>query len=132
MTINEAAAALGAVIKETETYKNFENAKAAYKNDEQLNSYLFEYEADRRSLERCEQLEEVDSLLVDTLNARLEELYKLITEHPVYIAYAEAQEEVNELMDNVNDQITYAITGVMPEHSHCGEGGCAGCSGCGH
>lgn len=132
MNIKEAANALGALIKETETYKSFNAAREAYQSDEALGAYLAEYEADRRSLERCGQLEEVDTLLSDTLNARLDELYRLITENPVYIDYTRAQEEVNRLMEQVNDQITFAITGVMPERSSCGHGGCSSCSGCGH
>lgn len=128
MEIMEAATQLGTTIKESATYKKFDAAKAAYEADAKIAEYLHEYEADRKTLDKAGTMDEVDTHLVDTLQARLDELYKLITENPVYVAYTEAQNEVNELMEMVNDQITFAITGKTPCKHECS--GCAG--GCHH
>lgn len=132
MNMMEAATELGTIIRESETYRRFSAAKAAYEGDEKLSEYLREYEADRRTLERASTLEAVDTLLIDTLKARLDEIYTLVSENPVYTEYIEAQEEVNRLMEQVNEQITFAVTGKRPQQSSCcSSGGCAGCSGCG-
>lgn len=127
MNIMEAATALGRIIKDSETYQRFSAAKSAYESDEKLSELLREYEADRRTLDRASKLDEVDTLLIDTLQARLDEIYTLVSDNQIYIEYIEAQEKVNELMEQVNNQITFAVTGKQPCSSH----GCASCSGCG-
>lgn len=127
MEIMQAAEQLGRAIKESELYRRFESAKSAYENDQTLMGYLGEYQADKKTLERAGQMEEVDTHLVDTLNERIDELYKLVTENPVYIEYVSAQEAVNRLMEEVNIKITHTISGRMP-CSH----GCADCASCHH
>jgi cell fate (sporulation/competence/biofilm development) regulator YlbF (YheA/YmcA/DUF963 family) len=119
MEIMEAATLLGTTIKESELYRKFDAAKTAYENNVKIAEYLHEYEADRKTLEKAGSMEDVDSHLVDTLQARLDELYKLITEDPVYVAFTEAQTEINALMEMVNDQITFAITGKAPCKHDC-------------
>jgi cell fate (sporulation/competence/biofilm development) regulator YlbF (YheA/YmcA/DUF963 family) len=125
--IMEAAERLGRAIKESELYQRFERAKSAYENDKTLIGYLGEYQADKKTLERAAQMEDVDTHLVDALNERIDELYKLITENSVYIEYVTSQNAVNKLMEQVNIKITHTITGRMPACGH----DCADCySGC--
>lgn len=128
MEIMEAASILGKTIKESETYVKFDAAKTAYETNAKIAEYMHEYEADKKTLDKAGEMEDVDTHLIDTLQSRLEELYKLITEDPIYTAYTNAQNEVNTLMEMVNDQITFAITGNMPCAHDCS--GCGG--GCHH
>ncbi len=128
MEIMEAAALLGKTIKESELYRKFDAAKAEYEENKKLSGYLAEYSANKKTIERAGKLDDVDTRVVDTLNERLDELYKLVTTDPVYIAYVEAQESVNQLMEEVNGEITYAITGNRPCAHDCSS--CGG--GCGH
>ncbi len=127
MDIMEATEQLGRAIKESELYRRFESAKSAYESDETLMGYLGEYQADKETLERAGKMEDVDTHLLDILNERIEELYKLITVNPIYLEYVSAQEAVNKLMEEVNIKITHTITGRMP-CSH----GCADCNSCHH
>ena len=64
-------------------------------------------------------------MLIDAIQARIDELYKIIMEHPVFIQLNEVQAEVNELMNAVNSTITFHITGEKPSCS----GSCSTCGG---
>ena len=66
-------------------------------------------------------------LLVENVQNRINELYKAIMMHPVFVALNEAQETVNSLMNAVNSTITMQITGEEP--SGCTHN-CATCGGC--
>jgi cell fate (sporulation/competence/biofilm development) regulator YmcA (YheA/YmcA/DUF963 family) len=64
---------------------------------------------------------------MESIQNRINELYDQIMAAPVYVELLEAQEAVNELMNAVNNTITFAITGEMP--SNCTHD-CSTCGGC--
>ena len=64
--------------------------------------------------------------LIDSINARIAQIYSEITTHPIYTEYVEAQEEMNALVNEVNREITAAIYGEYPD-----EGCTHDCSSCG-
>ena len=72
--------------------------------------------------------EGVDVTLVGQIQARIDALYQQITTHALYVELEEAQNEVNELMNAVNNTIMYNITGELP--SSCTHD-CSTCGGCG-
>lgn len=130
MEIIEAATALGNVIKESEVYRRFEAAKSEYENCAEIGGYMTEYQAQQKALEDLASAPDHDTQIIDSIQNRLNELFKLVTEHPVYVALSEAQGEVNKLMEQVNNQITFTITGEVP--SSCTHD-CSTChSGCHH
>ena len=128
MTIFELAAELGKALKADDKLIRLENAKKAYEGDKVLQKYLIEYEVQQKALQGEITKEERDTLFIDVIQKRIDELYKLIMEHPVFAELNEAQAEVNELMNAVNNTITFNITGEKPSCTHncstCG-GGCA-------
>lgn len=128
MTIFELAAELGKALKADDKLVRLENAKKAYEGDKVLQKYLIEYEVQQKALQGEITKEERDTLFIDVIQKRIDELYKLIMEHPVFAELNEAQAEVNELMNAVNNTITFNITGEKPSCTHncstCG-GGCA-------
>ena len=65
--------------------------------------------------------------LVKKVQARLDELYDKIMEHPVFVRLGQAQDEVNSFMEAVNNIITFNITGELP--SSCTHD-CSTCGGC--
>ena len=127
MEIFEIAALLGKTLKENEKLVRLENAKKAYKETPELNKMMIEYEVQQKALENEIVKPEKDTHLMDFIQKRIDELYKAIMEHPVFVELNEAQSEVNELMNAVNNTITFAITGEKPSCTHdcstCG-GGC--------
>ena len=65
--------------------------------------------------------------LIESIQRRIDELYTLIAEHPLFVELNRAQEEVNELMNKVNQTIMTQITGEEP--SGCTHN-CSTCGGC--
>ena len=129
MTIFELAQELGKALKEDEKLVRLADAKKAYENDNALKKYMVEYEVQQKALQVELVKEERDTLFIDVIQKRIDELYTLIMEHPVFVELNEAQAEVNELMNSVNNTITFNITGELPTSctgscSSCG-GGCA-------
>ncbi len=115
----EAAVSLGRLIKESDAYKKLDEAKDAYDSSRELAEYLAEYEADQKAIEDLATKEEPDTHAIDALQERLSELFKLVTEHPQYLALMEAQEAVNKLMEQINGLITFTITGKTPCTHDC-------------
>ncbi len=128
MDIFELAAELGKALKEDEKLKRLEKAKNAYESQPDLQKMMVEYEVQQRALQGEITRDERDTLFIDTIQKRIDTLYNDIMAHPVFVELNEAQAEVNELMNAVNNTITYNITGEMPSCTHdcstCG-GGCS-------
>ena len=129
--IMEIAHLLGEEIAKSDEIKNLEAAKAAFDKDADLQAKMSEYETERVLLaqEFSKETSDIDELAVANLKARLEDLSKIITSNPIYIAFAEAQRSMNNLMDSVNAEIKFCITGERP--SDCTHD-CSTCKGCSH
>ncbi len=128
-TIIELAHKLGEEIAKSEEIKNLEASQTAYQSDAQLQAWLAEHETDRRLLadEFSKSPEEVDEKAIADIRARMDELTTLILANENYMAFANAQKAMNELMTAVNDEIKFVITGVRPDHcTH----DCSTCGGC--
>ena len=130
MDIFEIAAELGKALKNDEKLQRLEAAKNAYENDPALQKMMVEYEVQQKALQGEITKEERDTLFIETIQRRIDKLYNDIMAHPVFVELNEAQADVNELMNAVNNTITYNITGEMP--SSCTHN-CSTCGGgCGH
>ena len=122
------ATELGKALKADERLVRLENAKNAYKSDMNVQKLMVEYEVQQKALQGELAREERDTMFIDIIQKRINELYNEIMGHPVFVELNEAQAEVNELMNAVNNTITFNITGEQPSCtgscSTCG-GGCA-------
>lgn len=129
MTIFELAQELGKALKEDEKLVRLANAKKAYEEDKELQKYMIEYEVQQKALQVEITRDERDTLFIDVIQKRIDELYALIMEHPVFVELNEAQADVNELMNAVNNTISFEITGELPSCTH----DCSTCGGaCSH
>lgn len=128
--IIELAHALGEEIAKSEEIAALESAKDAYEKDAELQKLMSEYEAERQLLGRefSKSSEEVDEKVVSELRARIDELTHEICANEVYVAFANAQKGMNDLMASVNAEIKFCITGERP--SECTHD-CSTCGGCG-
>ena len=128
MNIFELASQLGKALKEDEKLVRLAEAKKAYETDKELQKMMVEYEVQQKALQGELVREERDTMFIDIIQKRIDELYNEIMGHPVFVELNEAQAEVNELMNAVNNTITFNITGEQPSCtgscSTCG-GGCA-------
>ena len=125
MEIFELAAELGKKLKDDNRLLELENAKKAYEENAELKKYMLEYDVQQKAMQREVAKPERDLHFIEVIQNRIDELYKLIAEHPVFIELNRTQNEVNELMNRVNQTIMTQITGEEP-------GGCThNCSTCG-
>ncbi len=127
MGIFELAAELGRVLKEDERLVRLEAARTAYENDTHVLELATEYEAQQRAIQVEAMKEDRDDALIDSLQARIDELYDAIVGSESYRELEAAQNEVNDLMNSVNSTITYQITGKEP--GSCTHD-CSSCGGC--
>ena len=127
--IIELAHALGEEIAKSDEIAALEKAKAVFEADAELQSKMSEYEAERRLLgeEFSKPTDQADEKAIADLRARIEELTREITANVNYSAFASAQQAMNALMNSVNAEIKFCITGERPDNcSH----DCSTCSGC--
>ena len=127
MEIFELAAELGKALKADERLVKLEEAKKTYEENKTLQRNIVEFEVQQKALEQEMLKPEKDTIFIEVIQKRIDELYKLITEDADFVALNEAQAVVNELMNSVNTTITYNITGEMP--SSCTHD-CSTCGGC--
>ena len=129
--IIELAHALGEEIAKSAEIETLEKTKGIYEADAELQNKLKEYESERMLLaqEFAKDPDNADKMAISNLKARLEELSRDITSNAHYVDFANAQNAVNNLMNSVNSEIKFCITGVRPEEcTH----DCSTCSGCSH
>lgn len=127
--IIEIAKMLGEEIAKSDEIRALELAKDNMEKDSALQEKMSRYEAQRKLLgeEFSKSSEEIDRELVNKLRGAIDELTKEISASENYIAFAEAQRAMNNLMSAVNGEIKFAITGERPaECTH----DCSTCSGC--
>ena len=128
--IIELAHALGEEIAKSEEIKNLEESKAAFESDAELQTKMSEYETERTLLrEEFNKADEDNQAAIEALKKRLEELSLEITSNSHYTDFANAQNALNSLMDSVNAEIKFCITGERP--STCTHD-CSTCGGCAH
>ena len=127
---------LGEALKNCEEYKTFCETRDAMRQNVVLKEQLDEFKVQKSVLEVEKEKAEPDEHVVDVLSARLEVLYKQITENPQMKAYTKAEEDLNLLMNAVNMTISSYIgaeeyTSDADADDEDGEGGCThNCSTC--
>ena len=128
MTVFELASELGKALKKDEKLIRLSQAKEKYEADTDLQKMLVEYEVQQKALQGEIVKEERDTVFIDIIQKRINEIYDAVMNHPIFIELNDAQADVNELMNAVNNTITFEITGELPSCTHdcssCG-GGCS-------
>ena len=115
MEIFELAKKLGEAIAKDHRLVEFEEAKKNYENDIELQNALKEYEVQQQALQSEMIKDEKDGFTIDAINERINELYEQIVTNASFLHLNQIQVEVNELMNEVNNTITCAITGEDPK-----------------
>ena len=123
----ELAIVLGKALKKDPRMVRMDEARKAYEQDETVSTLIAEYEVQQKAMQNIATGESFEPQMMEMIKNRINELYEQIMSHPVYVELNAAQEAVNELMNAVNNTITFAITGEMP--SNCTHD-CSTCGGC--
>ena len=127
--IIELAHMLGTEIAKSDEIKNLNTTKDAFDANEELQKKMREYETERYLLgqELAKERDASDEIAIANLKARIEELTNEISTSATYIAFANAQKAMNDLMAEVNAEIKFCITGERP--TTCTHD-CSTCGGC--
>jgi cell fate (sporulation/competence/biofilm development) regulator YlbF (YheA/YmcA/DUF963 family) len=128
MEIMELAAQLGQAIKADERIAKMEEAKVAYEKDEKIQALMLEYNTQQIALAEEYKKETVDKKIIEAIENRLDEIVAAVTTSETFVKINEAQEAVNVLMNEVNAEIEFQITGKRPCAHDCSSCG----SDCGH
>ena len=126
MSIYNLASQLGQAIKEDDRMKRMEAAKKAYESSEKINNLLMEYGIQQQALTTMGDSADIDTDALTRIQDRIDEIYAEITTDPLFIELDEAQSDVNELMQTVNNTIMFNATGTTPSCTH----DCSTCGGC--
>lgn len=118
---------LRSALAEEAAVKNYLSAKEAYIADEEIVRLANEYNVQREIYETESSKEEADTLLLDSVKARLDKLYEQIAASQTAKALFESEDAVNALYGEIVNRLQSLV--VPEEHRHCG-GDCAGCHGC--
>ncbi|MBO5262130.1 MAG: YlbF family regulator [Clostridia bacterium] len=128
MEIMELAAQLGQAIKADERIAKMNEARIAYESDEEIQKLMLEYNAQQIALAEEYKKDPVDQKIIEAIENRLDEIVGKVTSNPIFAMVNEAQEAVNKLMNEVNAEIEFQITGQRPCSHDCSSCG----SDCGH
>ena len=132
MDVMTAVRQLGAAIQEDEAYARFH--KVIKENDEnkELQEKIGEFNILRMNLDNELNLEEKNEEKIKEMNEKLRALYGEVMAHPAMVAYNEAKQGLDKLLNDVNNIITMCVQGADPatcEPSAC-TGSCSTCGGC--
>ena len=124
----ELAAQLGQAIKADERVIKMDNARVAYEADTGVQQLMFEYNMQQIALQEEYKKASIDKNVIEAIEKRIDQIVAEVTANPTFIALNEAEEAVNALMQEVNAEITFQITGKRPCAHDCSSCG----SDCGH
>jgi len=107
----------------------YKNAKQKYLSDESVMSKINEYNVQTSLLDEENQKKEKDTLLIESLKKRLNELYKEITENKVMQRMTVAEDNLNNIFTQINMGLQSIVDPNACNDNNC-EGGCSTCGGC--
>ena len=125
--IFEKARELGEAILESNEYKEFKAAELAQENDEEALKLLKEYSDVRSRLAAEIQKGDVSEERIAEIRDELEEAYTKMTTNDTITAFINAQRTFQAVIEQMNNILSFHITGKMP--GGC-SGNCASCNEC--
>lgn len=126
---------LGKVIQGDERYKAYHAAKARNDNDEVLQAKIGEFNMKRVELNTEMSKPQKDEEKLSKYNEEIKALYDEIMQNENMIAFSQAKDEMDSLLNKVNMVITMSANGEDPETcpvevpEGC-SGSCSTCGGC--
>lgn len=118
---------LADLIKADKSYSAMMSAAGAYEKNEKIATALTEYGVQQTALTEEYAKDEAgrDAAFIDSVQNRINELYRVIINDPDYEAYKTASDEYEAFYNSIMAELQYMITG----RSAC-SGDCSSCGGC--
>lgn len=133
MTILEMAREMGKVIQESDEYKALMAARTASDNDAELQKQIEQFNLVRMKMEIESSKPEPDQEKISALNEELMTIYGQVMESENMVAFNQAKDVIDHLMNHVTAILTAAVNGENPAtydpDAACG-GDCCTCGGC--
>ena len=125
-TLNAKLEALGEAIVADPRRVAWLAAKEAQEADESLQAKLADFNAVRDELMTANMEEPTNEEKLSGLGAKMKEIYEQIMQNPKMVTFMEAQQELSDMVQEINNRIQFFITGQEP--AAC-DGNCASCGG---
>ncbi|MDD7482501.1 MAG: YlbF family regulator [Clostridia bacterium] len=133
MDIIEMTRSLGHAIQQEESFKKLMKAQNACDNDPVLQDMIGEFNLKRMNLSNASNGENVDQEKISRLNIELRDCYDDIMENANMVAYNEAKDEFDAVMQRITAILQASAQGEDPDTADvqpsC-SGNCASCGGC--
>lgn len=135
MDVIELTRELGKAIQQDDRFIAYNLAKQANDNDEGLQADMDRFSKLRADLGSAMSAEEPDRDNIAALDKELKEVYGRIMKNPNMIVFEGAQQNLENLVNNIQQIITLCANGeapatCQPQTSSC-TGSCSTCGGCG-
>ncbi len=126
--MRNAIEAMKKALSESDELKAYNAAKEAYDKDEELAKLINEYNVQATLLETEGQKPEAerDTAVIESLSARLRELYDTISENKSLAMMREAESDLSAIVGEINRAVQITID---PESANCTHD-CSTCGGC--
>ncbi len=110
----------------------YQSCEKACDENQELQERIGQFNLLRIDLNEETGKSERDSQKIAELNQKVSDLYQEIMQHPAMVAYSEAKNAVDAMLNHINAIVNTAVEGGDPmlvEPSAC-TGSCSSCSGC--
>lgn len=133
MDIIKMAREIGKGIQQEEAYLKLQVAQQNSDNDSELQSLIGEFNLKRIAINNEAQKSDRDDDKLQQLNTEMREVYSKIMQNENMLAYNEAKEELDSVLQRVLAIISQSANGEDPEttdYSPSCTGSCSSCGGC--
>ena len=124
--IIELAKKMGQMLKDSEEFKKYEEVKARYETDSELQMQIGEFNLRKMSVMNEMEKEDKDNEKFERLQNEMREAYKVAMSNPLMGEFMKTKETFESLVNNVYSIINFQITG---ETGSCDKSNCASCGG---
>lgn len=131
MDIITMAREMGKAIQQDENYLKLMKAKDVIDNDPQLQKQISEFNLKKMDLNQELGKEEKNQEKLTSLDREIKELYDSIIGNAQMIAFNEAKQAIDNMMNQVSQILMLSVNGQDPDSELSGcSGSCSSCSGC--
>lgn len=133
MDIIKMAREIGKAIQQEQSYLKLQVAQQNSDNDKTLQNLIGEFNLKRMAINNEAQKSDRDDEKLQQLNTEMREVYSKIMQNENMLAYNEAKEELDSVLQRVLAIISQSANGEDPEttdYSPSCTGSCSSCGGC--
>lgn len=117
---------LGEALQQDSAVVEYNAAREVYSNDTEITGAVSEYNVQRMLLDEQRAAEEPDTVLIESMENRINALYEKIMGAESMKNLARCENNLNALLNEVNAEI---MSYILPETGSC-SGDCHSCGGC--